>query len=79
MSKLTLGIMNNNFDQIYVLQNSFNIEKSEVIDTYIYRVGLQNLQFGMAAAINVFKSALALMLLLIANKVSNKLTDSGLF
>ncbi|WP_337547230.1 ABC transporter permease subunit [Anthropogastromicrobium sp.] len=73
------GIMNNNFDQIYVLQNSFNIEKSEVIDTYIYRVGLQNLQFGMAAAINVFKSALALMLLLIANKVSNKLTDSGLF
>lgn len=73
------GIMNNNFDQIYVLQNPFNLERSEVIDTYIYHVGLQNMQFGMAAAINIFKSALALILLFTANKISNKLTDSGLF
>ena len=73
------GIMNNNFDQIYVLQNSFNLERSEVIDTYIYRVGLQQLQFGMAAAINIFKSVLAFILLFAANKISNKLTDSGLF
>lgn len=73
------GIMNNNFDQIYVLQNSFNLERSEVIDTYIYKVGLQQLQFGMAAAVNIFKSVLAIILLAAANFVSNKLTDSGLF
>lgn len=73
------GIMNNNFDQIYVLQNSFNLERSEVIDTYIYSVGLQQLQFGMAAAVNIFKSVLALILLFTANKISNKLTNSGLF
>lgn len=73
------GIMNNNFDQIYVLQNAFNLERSEVIDTYIYKVGLQQLQFGMAAAINIFKSILALTLLVLANKLSNRLTDSGLF
>ena len=73
------GIMNNNFDQLYVLQNSFNLEKSEVIDTYIYKVGLQQLQFGMAAAVNIFKSILAIILLTTANFVSNKLTDSGLF
>lgn len=73
------GIMNNNFDQIFILQNSFNLERSEVIDTYIYKVGLQQLQFGMAAAINIFKSALALVLLVSANAVSKKLTDSGLF
>ena len=73
------GILNNNFDQIYVLQNAFNMERSEVIDTYIYKVGLQQLQFGVAAAINIFKSVLALILLLSANKISNKLTDSGLF
>ena len=72
------GIMNN-FDQIYVLQNAFNLERSEVIDTYIYKVGLQQLQFGMAAAINIFKSILALTLLMSANKLSGKLTDSGLF
>lgn len=73
------GIMNNNFDQIFVLQNNFNLESSEVIDTYIYKVGLQQLQFGMAAAINIFKSFIAVALLFIANKVSSKLTDSGLF
>ena len=73
------GIMNNNFDQLYVLQNSFNLEKSEVIDTYIYKVGLQQLQFGMAAAVNIFKSILAIILLTTANFVSNKLTDRGLF
>lgn len=73
------GIMNNNFDQIYVLQNSFNLERSEVIDTYIYKVGLQQLQFGVASAINIFKSAIALALLFMANYASKKLTDSGLF
>lgn len=73
------GIMNNNFDQIFVLQNSFNLERSEVIDSYIYKVGLQQLQFGMASAINIFKSAIALVLLFIANFVSGKLTGSGLF
>lgn len=72
------GIMNNSFDQIYVLQNSFNLERSEVIDTYIYKVGLQQLQFGMAAAVNIFKSFIALVLLFLANFVSNKITDEGL-
>lgn len=71
------GIMNNNFDQIYVLQNSFNLERSEVIDTYIYKVGLQQLQFGMAAAVNIFKSVLAIALLLLANKASDKMTEGG--
>lgn len=73
------GIMNNSFDQLYVLQNSFNLERSEVIDTYIYKVGLQQLQFGMASAINIFKSALAIILLCTANKVSNKISGNGLF
>jgi len=73
------SIMNNNFDQLFVLQNSFNLERSEVIDTYIYKVGLKQLQFGMAAAINIFKSAIALVLLVTANKVSSKLTNKGLF
>ena len=73
------GIMNNNFDQLYVLQNSLNLTRSEVIDTYIYKVGLQELQFGMASAVNIFKSALALILLFLANTITKKMTDNGLF
>ena len=71
------GILNNNFDQIYVLQNSFNLERSEVIDTYI---GIQQLQFGMAAAVNITKSFFSLALLLLANGIVGKLSDGyGLF
>ena len=73
------GIMNNNFDQIFVLQNPFNIERSEVIDTYIYKVGMQQLQFGKSSAVKIINSILAIILLGIANFVSNKLTDNGLF
>lgn len=74
------GILNNNFDQIYVLQNSFNLERSEVIDTYIYKIGIQQLQFGMAAAVNITKSFFSLALLLLANAIVSKLSDGyGLF
>ena len=74
------GILNNNFDQIYVLQNSFNLEQSEVIDTYIYKIGIQQLQFGMAAAVNITKSFFSLALLLLANGIVSKLSDGyGLF
>ena len=73
------GMLNNNFTQIYVFQNSLNISASQVIDTYIYEYGLRQMQFGVATAVNLEKSVIAMILLLGANKISNKLTGSGLF
>lgn len=73
------GMLNNNFTQIYVLQNSLNLSASQVIDTYVYQTGLLNFQFDAATAIGLMKSVLALVLLVGANYASNKLTKSGLF
>lgn len=73
------GMLNNNFTQIYVFQNSLNISSSQVIDTYVYEYGLGQLQFGMAQAVALAKSVIAVVLLLGANKLSKKITDSGLF
>ncbi|MBW5445282.1 ABC transporter permease subunit [Cohnella sp. CFH 77786] len=73
------GMLNNNFDQIYVLQNPVNLPTSEVIDTFIYRVGLQQFQFDTATAIGLLKSVFALILLVGATTLSKKLTKSGLF
>ncbi len=73
------GMLNNNFSQIYVLQNSLNLSTSQVIDTYVYQVGLQQFQFAQATAIGLMKSVLALILLIGANFASKKLTESGLF
>ncbi|WP_233531385.1 ABC transporter permease [Paenibacillus alkalitolerans] len=73
------GMLNNNFTQIYVLQNPLNLPTSQVIDTYVYRTGLQQFQFASATAIGLMKSVFALFLLLGANYLSKKLTKSGLF
>ncbi len=73
------GMLNNNFTQIYVLQNSLNMSASQVIDTYVYQTGLLRFQFDLATAIGLMKSVLALILLLGANYASNKFTKSGLF
>lgn len=73
------GILNNNFTQVYVLQNSLNMERSNVIDTYIYQIGMQQYKFGIATAAGLTKSVFALLLLTIANWASRKLTDNSLF
>jgi putative aldouronate transport system permease protein len=73
------GMLNNNFTQIYVLQNSLNLEASQVIDTYVYQIGLQQFQFAQATAIGLTKSVFALLLLAGANMLSKKLTKTGLF
>ena len=62
-----------------MLQNLFNLSHSEVNDTHIYRVGLEQLQFGMASVVNIFKSALAQVLLFIVNTATREMMDSGLF
>lgn len=73
------GMLNNNFTQIYVLQNSLNMSTSNVFDSYIYQIGMQQFQFSVATAAGLVKSVFALLLLVGANWTSKKLTDSGLF
>ncbi|KRE47036.1 ABC transporter permease [Paenibacillus sp. Soil522] len=73
------GMLNNNFTQIFVFQNTLNLEASQVIDTYLYQTGLLDFQFARATAIGLLKSVLALALLVGANYASKKLTKSGLF
>lgn len=73
------GMLNNNFTQIYVFQNVLNMEASQVIDTYVYNIGLKQFHFGIGTAASLMKSVMAILLLFGANFVSGKLTDSSLF
>ncbi|RCX08497.1 carbohydrate ABC transporter membrane protein 1 (CUT1 family) [Anaerobacterium chartisolvens] len=73
------SIMGTNFDQIFVLKNPLNAPASDVIDIYVYRMGMNSARFSYATAINLFKSVISLMLLLTANRVTKKLTDASLF
>lgn len=67
------------FEQVYVLGNASNRGVSDILDTYVLRVGLENSRFSYATAINFFKSALNLILLLGANYLSKRATSKGLF
>ncbi|MCG7378705.1 ABC transporter permease subunit [Paenibacillus sp. ACRSA] len=73
------AILNTGFEQILVLQNPLNLETSETIDTYVYKTGLQQMRYSYSTAVGVAKSVVAVMLLLLANYVSKKITDRGLF
>lgn len=72
------NIFNSNFDQLYLLGTPPVIDKVEVIDTYIYRNNLQNFQYSLGTAVGLFKSALNIALLFIANKISKSLVGEGL-
>jgi putative aldouronate transport system permease protein len=73
------GILNSGFDQIYVLQNNLNVDASEVIDTYVYKIGISSLRFSYATAVGLLRSIIAVFLLLSANYFSKKITEKSLF
>jgi putative aldouronate transport system permease protein len=73
------GLLNANFDQILVLKNSLNISSSNVVDIYVYTMGIQNARFSYATAVGLFKSIIAFILLFSANLGSKKLNGTGIF
>ncbi|WP_317259122.1 ABC transporter permease [Paenibacillus sp. J5C2022] len=65
-------ILDVGFDQVFMMSNIFNQEKSDIIDTWVYRVGLQEMRFGVATAVGMFKAVIGFILVLTANKVAKK-------
>jgi len=73
------NLMTVGFEKAYLLQNNLNIETSEVISTYVYKVGLQRAEYSFATAVGLFNSIINFILLLSVNKISNKLGQTGLW
>lgn len=73
------NILNSGFDQFFVLQNPLNIDASEVIDTYVYKVGLREFRMEYATAVGLMKTIIALFLLYLANFIAKKITGKGIF
>lgn len=73
------NIINIGFEKAYLMQNSVNMPKSELISTFVYKVGLSNANYSFATAAGLFNSAISFVLLIIVNQISKKLTDTSLF
>lgn len=75
------SIMSVGFEKVLLMQNPLNLETSQVIDTYVYQVGLKSPipQYSYATAIGLFRSVVGLILLVAVNSLSKRVTKSGLF
>ena len=77
---LRLGdILDAGFDQIFVLYNPLVYEVADIIDTYVYRVGLQQRQLDFSAAVGLFKNVVGVILLLTANVVIKRFSEHGIW
>ena len=67
------------FEKVLLLQNPLNLAGSEVISTYVYKVGMINFQYSYSTAIGLFNTVVNLIILLSVNWFSKRYTKTGLF
>ena len=73
------SILSIGFEKAYLLQNSLNGSVSEIISTYVYKVGLVNNDMSYSTAIGLFNTVVNLVLLIIVNKASDKMSGNSLW
>ena len=67
------------YEKVYLLQTNLNIEASEVISTYVYKRGIINTNYSFSTAVGLFNNIINVILLILANQISKKMTKSSLF
>ena len=72
-------LLNDNFDQIMNMYNPSVYSVSDVISTYVYRMGLVDFKYSFATAVDVFKNVISFMLVILANTVARKVGDYGIW
>lgn len=75
------NLLNVGFEKVYLMQTAGNLSKSRIISTYIYELSLQSniAQFSYATAIGIFNSVINIILLVVSNKISKKLSETSLW
>ena len=73
------GLGGSNFQQSYLLGNPVNYNSSEIIETYLLRVGLTQGRYPFAAAMGLIQSVISVVLIFSSNFASNKISGTGLF
>jgi ABC-type polysaccharide transport system permease subunit len=78
------GILAGNFEKTYLMQNPLNITASEIIPTYVYKVGLGvgvagRPYYSFGTAVGLFQNMVGVIMTLLVNKIANTLTGEGMF
>lgn len=72
-------LMNIGYEKIFLMQNSLNLGSSDVISTFVYRIGLVNSQYSFSTAVGLFNSVINTFLLVIVNKLAKKFSETSLW
>lgn len=73
------NILSAGFDQIYNLYNPLVYDSGDILDTFVYRMGLAKRQYSLGTAVGLIKSTLGMCLILFANKIITKFSDRKMF
>ena len=77
---MSLGsILNNDFEQILMYYNAGVYEVADIIDTWVYRVGLGKMQYSLGQAVTMMKAVIGMVLIIGSNYVSNKVAGRGMW
>jgi putative aldouronate transport system permease protein len=77
---LAIGnLMSVGYDKAFLMQQGMNLPVSEIISTYVYKVGLLNAQYSFATAIGIFNSVINFVLLITANFLSRRFSETSLW
>lgn len=66
------------FEKVYLMQNSLNRTASEVLSTYVYKVGITQADYSYATAVGLFEAIVSLVIILSVNKIANKVSETSL-
>jgi len=72
-------IMSVGYEKVYLMQNDLNQSTSEIISTYVYKMGVLSQQFSYSTAIGLFNNVINFLLVIIMNRIVKKLSGSGLW
>ena len=67
------------YEKVYLMQSSLNLSVSEVVSTYVYKVGIQSAQFSFATAVGLFNSVANFLIIFVTNAISRRISDISLF
>jgi putative aldouronate transport system permease protein len=73
------NVMNLGFEKVFLMQTSPNLSVSEVISTYVYKIGLQGQQYSYASAIGLFNNIINFVILITVNGAAKKMTENSLW
>jgi putative aldouronate transport system permease protein len=72
-------LMNVGHEKVLLMQNNLNMSSSDIISTYVYRIGLENARYSFSAAVGMFNSVINTFLLILVNSISRKVSETSLW